>query len=307
MSWLKTKGLVKYAIFSEFDALASKAINWADVIILNKHSSNEAFSLATQAKEQNKRIIYDIDDYIFNVPKSLNVFTRNSIESRRIIDLSDVIVVENNRLFNKVRDSHSNVIIIPNGIHTETYPAPQLAKEQLQRYIFSTYVPTLDKFVSTFIKVLRTFQETHKWLTFDLYGNNAMNFPIARNIPICSYKDYMTTIIATRAFMAVVPLWGKEDTENVEYRESKSAIKYIMYGYAGIPAIYTNVLPYSAHVQNNETGLLVENTYDAWLDGMSRLASDYVLREKIRRNAYADICMNYHIRKSAKMYYEILL
>lgn len=306
MSWLKDKGLVDYAIISEFDQYATSMLNWANVIIFNKHSSDESYRLALHAKEKKKKIIYDIDDNIFNVPENLTVFSRKHHESLRIIELADTVVVENDRLLKAMHRIHTRLTVISNGLFTDKYKPGNLKEHIRSACLFSTYVPSLNKFIRTFVRVLHDFQFTHPHIRFDLYGNNAMDFPFDRIIPPCGYSDYMKSIIASQSLMGIVPIWGSEDAVSIAYRDCKSPIKYIMYGYAGIPAIYTNALPYTTCVVNGENGLLVDNTYESWIEAMAHMAGDSKLRQNLRRNAYDDVCANFHISKSAMAYYDVL-
>lgn len=308
MKWLEKRGYVEFAIASEFDNNAICMLKWADIVIFNKHSSDNAFRLATVAKNLNKKIIYDVDDNIFNVPRNLNVFSRNPIESSRIIELADVIVVENKYLYKVLQEYHTTIEIIPNAINFEIYGnKPHIpTRHQEKICLFSSYVPSLNKFIHTFIEVINKIRFINKNIRFDLYGNNSMNLPVHRVIPPSGFADFMLSIVSASPHMGIVPIWGDEDPSSLAYRDCKSPIKYIMYGLAGIPTVYTNVTPYKGHVTNEETGLLVDNNFESWIEAMERICKDVHLRNKIIKNAYYDIKNNFDMKESALKYYHIL-
>jgi len=306
MRWLKEQGLVEYAIVSEFDRNALFIVNWADVVIFNKHSSGDSYELACHAKALKKKIIYDIDDNIFNVPDNLNVFSRNHEDSLRIIKLASVLIVENTRLFNAMKPYHADLVVIPNGIFVDKYSSRILKNNKGHTCLFSSYVPSLNKFIRTFVQVLHDFQLKNPSVRFDLYGNNAMDFPADRVIPPSCFSDFMSSIVACRPSMAIVPIWGSEDLSSAAYRDCKSPIKYIMYGLARIPTVFTDAMPYTTCVVNEENGLLVNNDYESWFYAMSRIYKDNKLRKKIQHNAYRDVCENFNIKKSAMAYYGVL-
>ena len=60
---------IEYVVVSECSHVAKKAIEWSDVVYLNKHSTFEAYILVEYAKKIKRKVIYDIDDWIFKFPE----------------------------------------------------------------------------------------------------------------------------------------------------------------------------------------------------------------------------------------------
>ncbi|MBU0509626.1 glycosyltransferase [bacterium] len=84
--------------------------------------------------------------------------------------------------------------------------------------------------------------------------------------------------------LAVVPL-----TDSPAARV-KTAIKYYEYSLAGIPAVYSNTLPYSKIVRDGDTGLLASEATPDWIAKMSALIQDGDLRTQIATAAEKDVC-----------------
>ncbi|WP_028388424.1 glycosyltransferase [Legionella fairfieldensis] len=74
---------------------------------------------------------------------------------------------------------------------------------------------------------------------------------------------------------------------------AKSNLKYREYGACGIAGIYTDQPPYSDCIQNQETGILVQQTTEAWYHALKNLIENVNLRRHISSMAYKDIFTNY--------------
>ena len=112
---------------------------------------------------------------------------------------------------------------------------------------------------------------------------------------------YKTKIRDSGYWFAVVPLGGEEDIETLLFNSCKSCIKYIDYGSLGIPGIYSNTPVYSDVICNEETGFLVSNQDNCWINAMEKLYASKELRQKIRMNAYNDCIKNFGLDESAKV------
>jgi glycosyltransferase involved in cell wall biosynthesis len=311
LRYLKDTGNnIEFAVISERSIHAINLLSWSDVVIFSKHYSDTSYNIALHAKNSEKKIIYDIDDNIMAWPED-NPFRTDSKNYPPIISLADVVTVENERLKNSIQFLHDNFVIVPNGIYAERYQGKydnnNIYKEKF--YLFSAYISILKKFEGEFLQVLYNFHNKND-VRMKFYGEQVpqiMSLPFVDYIPMSTYETYMKSIITSGYMFAIVPLRGKEDPESYMYTKCKSPIKYITYGFAGIPAIYTDTLPFNAYVENYHTGILVDNTYASWYDAMDRLLKDNMLQKKIKKNAYCDVVENFHIRKSAYIYLKYVL
>jgi hypothetical protein len=69
------------------------------------------------------------------------------------------------------------------------------------------------------------------------------------------------------------------------FSSCKSPIKYFDYASASIPAICSNVPPYSDYVVHEQTGLLVENTTEAWINAIEALTQSTEIRQALAQAA----------------------
>lgn len=73
------------------------------------------------------------------------------------------------------------------------------------------------------------------------------------------------------------------------FNQCKSDIKWLEYSICGIPAVFSDVAPYRASIQDGKTGVLVKNDTGSWVRGLERLIEDGALRQEIARAAYDEV------------------
>lgn len=84
------------------------------------------------------------------------------------------------------------------------------------------------------------------------------------------------------------PRWdiGLAPLEDTAFTRGKSDIKFLDYAAAGAAGVYSRVPAYSATVRDGETGLLVDNSVEAWQAALERLIEDSDLRRRLARGAH---------------------
>jgi glycosyltransferase involved in cell wall biosynthesis len=97
------------------------------------------------------------------------------------------------------------------------------------------------------------------------------------------YESYARTLAAMRPDVLVAPL------DASRFSASKIPVKLLESAAVGAAGVYSRVPPYTEHVRDGETGLLVENREEAWLEALERLLGDPGLRRRIAANALAEV------------------
>lgn len=315
LDYLEMQERLIYTTLSECSPVADNAVKWADVLVLSKHSSREALALAKLANKSGKLIIYDIDDWIFSFPDysggtQLNGKLDLILE---IIELADIVTVANKRIKQRVIPYAKKPVLIPNGIWVEKHiRQKQNLKPELSRprIVFTNAdLLKLQHGKDTVLTALQIFFLKHPEYILDFYGDP---FPEMNSLPFLHftkripYAQYMRSLIYGKYQFAITPLGGQEDVNSTLFNQCKNPFKYLNYGCAQIPGIYSDTDIYRDVIENQSTGVLTENSLDGWLDAMEQLNSDASLRERIRRNAYADILKNHHISRGAARFLTLI-
>jgi glycosyltransferase involved in cell wall biosynthesis len=103
------------------------------------------------------------------------------------------------------------------------------------------------------------------------------NLVFSRFLP--NYQEFLVTLYRRNWDIGLAPLL------DTVYNRCKTDNKFREYGACGIAGIYSAIPPYAASVRHEITGLLTENTEDAWYQAVKRLILDAALRKKIAVNA----------------------
>jgi glycosyltransferase involved in cell wall biosynthesis len=97
------------------------------------------------------------------------------------------------------------------------------------------------------------------------------------------YAAYARSLAELRPDVLVAPL------DASRFSASKIPIKFLESAAVAAAGIYSRVLPYTDHVRDGETGLLVENREEAWTEALERLYADPDFRKGIAERALAEV------------------
>lgn len=312
LTYMYKNGLLEWeAILDENITL--QLLQKFDAILLNKHVSTIGLKIMFLAKELGIKVIYDLDDWIFNLPDYSVTFLEED-HLKNIIEFirgATFVTVSNEHLAKKISNIRK-ATIIENGIDIDELNIEQSIHHESEpcKIVYSnTDGIKLINFRNDFFKALSEFLRRNEYVSLEFWGDE---FPEIREIPRVILRGFMENTQYKKALVehgytfAISPLGGKEDFDSFEFNSCKTCIKYIDYGALGIPGIYSASPVYEGAVENFSTGLIVDNNYESWLGGMQRMLDDKVLRHQIRRNAYFDIKKNYGLKTQATLLSEIL-
>ena len=313
MDWLQDHCGVKYAVCGEASPHLFSMLRWADAVIFSKHFSPQAQKIAAAARVHGCVTLLDIDDWIFAFPAysgGVQKGTAHLENIRAMLDAVDHVTVPNEFLHEKVAKIRPDVVLMPNGIYVERYPKPCMMESSLPRIVFTNADSLkIQTFRHEFLQALNDFSSNYPEVIFDYFGDASPELLdlelmfFSNRIP---YNDFIHCLSKGGYIMAVTPLGGEEDPDSYFFNRCKNPFKYLNYGVAGIPCIYSNVKIYRDCVRHGETGILVENTYAAWTEALESLYSDRLARLAIRENAYRNVCEHHHIRQAAELLLKIL-
>lgn len=106
------------------------------------------------------------------------------------------------------------------------------------------------------------------------------------------YEAYVEYVLGRRWDIGIAPLIGSR------FETFKTQVKYREYGALGVAGVYSAVAPYVDYVDAGVTGLLVDNTVDAWVGALDHLIRNRQLRDAIAASAADDVRRHYHQRDS---------
>lgn len=316
LDYLEMRGDLVFTTLPENDPVTYKGVDWADALVLSKHSSEQAVNLARRARARGIKVIYDIDDWIFSFPKYSGGHASNNKLSLiyELIGLSNVVTVANVTLLNRVQSFVPSPVLVPNGMWVEKYVDSDIKISNLEakppRIVF-TNADFLKMHCAKdmLLTALQVFFIRHPEYVLDFYGDpfpEMFSMPFLHFTNRMPYSDYMQALASGRYQFSITPLGGNEDAEESEFNSCKNPFKYLNYGAARVPGIYSRAQIYEKCVIHEKTGIIAENNLQSWVDSLEMLASDSDLRQRIRSAAFMDVMKFHHIRNSADALMEVL-
>lgn len=114
------------------------------------------------------------------------------------------------------------------------------------------------------------------------------------------YEAYARSLAGFGPDVMIAPL------DETRFSSSKVPIKLLESAAVGAAGIYSRVLPYTEHVRDGETGLLVENDEDAWIDALEHLYADPDLRRRIAGAALREVQERFTVERVLPAFLEVL-
>jgi len=277
-----------------------------DIIIVQRDVLDWEFTklLVDKCKLFGVKLIFEIDDDIINMEKSSPIYHKfvHKIPAMRFLaQNADCITVSTDVLKIQMDAFNDNVIVIPNALsdywaldfnyklHDDSniikigYMGTRTHTKDLK--IIIDAIKNIQKILSDKQVIFEIIEGT----TEDIDDINIIRVPLDKSY----YPDFVPWLQdAVDWDIAIAPL-VKEDKINL----SKSELKYLEYTALNVPAIYSDVGPYSKAIIHEKNGMLVKNnTTKEWEENLLKLINDFELRQSILYNAINDVKTNYTIK-----------
>jgi GT2 family glycosyltransferase/tetratricopeptide (TPR) repeat protein/glycosyltransferase involved in cell wall biosynthesis len=271
-----------------------------DVFVIHREFADKKVCrpIIRAARELGKVIIYELDDLLFDIPKSnpnhpySDYITPDLLE---MVDEADIITVTTERLRAEIEarrpGAAARTYVLPNFTNLEFWGGAEAPAENASGPLIigwcgtNTHEEDLAILKPAIAKIARKYRgkvvfRFWGYLPDDLKGIEGVEL-VRGSVP--DLRMHAREMAKTRIDLGLAPLVDHP------FNHAKSNMKWLDYSICHVPAIFSAITPYSNSVVHGETGWLVENTADAWTDAMDRLISDTALRRKIARRAYEEV------------------
>ena len=282
------------------------------VLFLCRHTSVDAYLLAKKAKDLGLKVLYDIDDWIFDFPEN-NIAGLGESARKSALDmmrLADRVIASNFFLSKLLLEKFQiDAVVVPSGFYVPSLSDDGGGDFYSKKVLFVNGDNLKIKtFQSDFFKFLKTsFRDEERSLhvyadTYDLFPSNLRYEKKGRR----KREVFLSELVDERFHFAITPLSASEELESVDFIRCKSPVKYLLYGSIGLPCIYSDSWIYRDVVKDMDTGILVANTIESWMGAFERLISDDNLRSRISKNSYEDVRLNYSLDISARKILKVI-
>jgi glycosyltransferase involved in cell wall biosynthesis len=276
-------GAVRYRVLGEH---RPEDLIWGDVFVFERMAGAYTLHLIQALKQYGKRVVFEIDDLLTELPNFL-AHHRGSPETQKslkdAIAHADLVTTTTPRLAARLTTLNPQVVCVPNCI--KDMPPARAAHGDALAPKATLIVASSDTvLVDNLIAPLKHIQTK--------YGDQikvVVVGPISRAIeqggiqferaPVLPYPKFVELLQTLVNPIGLIPL------DDSVFSSCKSPIKYFDYASASIPAICSNVPPYADYLVHQQTGLLVENTTEAWVNAMESLIQSTPQRQALAQAA----------------------
>jgi hypothetical protein len=254
--------------------------------------------------------LYDLDDFMIGVPSYIpEQELRNKEVIIRAIRNCKVLTVTSARLTTLLETATEpglceKTIVCPNGFEfprgTRTPSKPQgIVLTQSDRL-------ALTASLSAVMTAVINFSERHDLRIF-FFGSldKEITSWSARIIHVgrLALWHYHAVLSALPSMIGIAPLETAADKATLNFINGKSDVKMVSYGGMGHPSVYSDAPPYSD--TDLRVGVLVENTFDAWTQGLETIYHD--MWEKLDRDQEQVIELRNMDRVASESWYEAIV
>ncbi|WP_407378851.1 glycosyltransferase domain-containing protein [Methanobrevibacter sp.] len=283
-----------------------------DVIVIQRVNPYSNI-LLKKAKKHNIKIVYESDDDFMDINPanpSYNYILGNFDNIKKLVTNVDQITVSTNELkerFDKL--GLKNVEIIKNYYVNDSLPLKPFAfrgNEFIKIGYFGTLTHDndLELIHNVILRLKDIFSKKGITINFEIAGasiDEKSDWFTVKKIPYypMSMKTFYDWLGKNSEWdIGIIPL------VNTEFNKCKSELKYIEFSALGIPVVASDMNVYNEAIEDGVTGFLANNE-DEWVNKLSMLIEDPILRNGIVNNARRDILENYNLKSRVNQWDEI--
>jgi len=230
-------------------------------------------------KKTNTPIVYDFDDAIWlpDVSDANKKFAwlKNPNKTKKIIELSDLIITGNKYLANYAKQFNKNTIIIPTTVNTEQYKASDKTKDNNKPVVIGWLGSlTTIKHLKTVLPALKRLKQKYQdKIDFSFIGDG--NF-FDHDLDVSGkWWNPETELKDLSKFdIGIMPL------PDDKWSKGKCGLKGLLYMSISIPAI---ISPVGVNVEIIDDGIngMLASTEDEWIEKISMLIDSEELRKTL--------------------------
>jgi glycosyltransferase involved in cell wall biosynthesis len=280
------------------DQITEEIIQWGDVFVLQGIVDKQAIALLhAYQQEQGKRIVVEQDDQIEvaedNPHKREHEISDAADVIKITMKIADMVTTTNSYLANKLRKYNKKVRVIHNFMDMEVWDLPKKRNTSDRLRIgwagSITHLSDLASIAPTILRISREFKN----LDFVFLGE-----PRAADLLPGLKAEYMlgvpfeawpSRLHGLRLDIGLAPL------RRTEFNRCKSNIKYLEYGIAQIPSVYSKTVYGVKNFDIRRRGMIARSV-EEWYPCLKNMIICKHIREDIVDGAYANVRQVYDLK-----------
>jgi glycosyltransferase involved in cell wall biosynthesis len=236
-----------------------------------------------------KPIIYETDDALQYLPAhhdAPNYRREVGGAIERFVKHADVVTVSTDFLAAMFRPIARRVVVLPNYLSSHLWTDDLGAADGAQREsVRIGFVGSMnhDRDFATLAPVLREALAKYPNVHVVSYGGISSGMENCQRFSVISadynYAAHPRRLAQAEIDIAIAPLTPSR------WNRCKSNVKFLEFGFLGIPGIFSDLEPYRDSVIHGRTGFLCDERQSSWRDALFTLIEDEELRRRVGRAA----------------------
>lgn len=295
-----------------------QALLMRDIIIVQRDfPSAETMSLLKKLKALGKKLVYETDDAFHLIPEDHpKAFHRAKAPAIfEFVKMADVITASTQKLADAFK-SYGNVTVLPNRLSATLWndallsACRQFRAQYPQDSIRIGLVGGADhaQDLALLKEAIAEIVDQHLNIDWVVYGDGAANLlkPLVAESRLITkksdfdYRGHPIRLAEMAIDIALVPLVDNE------FNQCRSNLKFLEFGFLGIPTIFSNTVSYNQTVIDGKTGLLANNSTVSWVNAISKLINNANLRRTMGSNAQKEVQTNWMLNSQLSGWQQIL-
>ena len=288
---------------SRIDADPAK---WADIIVVQRYFPlKETSPLLETFLASGKPVVFEIDDFLLNVPTSHTLyhnFQRTAPFIREFLPKVDLVTVTTDALRERIVTFNPNTVTLPNLIDESAFvqaaPAADPSKTVIAYMGSPTHGKDLELVEEALFQVRDRFGSAVEFIFWGCAGTRLAK--LGRIIPFDdSYASFLKTLGKVHFDIGLAPL-----ADNA-FNRCKSNIKWLEYSAYARAGIFSDLEPYRDSVEHGKTGMLAGNDPREWAEALKYLITHPTERKIMGRNARKEAFTRFGLSRGVHRYLEI--
>jgi len=298
-----------------FADITSAAVSYGalleyDTIFVQRFHEWDAFYVLERLKKAGKRIVYDIDDDLFSIPRenpAANVIRKDqqfaALETMR---LADTVIVATPVLQQRLEQDigvKDKIVVVPNALDLEGMtPTALCGSPDGVRRIFwqggtthaedwSVCLSAIERIMMEEADVRLTLLGFLPPMVMDMVQHHSWQGRV-EHMGFSEPETYYQMVKHVRAEVGIAPLIDNR------FNSAKSELKFVENSVIGMPTVASRVAPYENAIKDDQSGYLV-STPDEWYLALKALLSDEAKRKAMLEEARKYVAAEHDIRKVA--------
>lgn len=284
-----------------------------DTIFVQRIHDWESFYMLEKLKKAGKRIVYDIDDDLFNITPdnpAYNTITRDDqLAAAHTMKLADVVTTTTPELQRRLTGVLEGVspVVVPNAWDCDDRWSQGIGSpDGMKRILWTGGASHGADWEVCFEAVMKVMAERPEAMLMILgYLPPCIErvaSELSDRIQFCGFRDpqtYYEMVHHVRADVGIAPL------QMTGFNQAKSPIKYLEYSLIGVPTVASNWMPYSPVIEDKVNGRLVDGV-EEWKSAIGFLLDRPNKAREMVRKARERCQMEFDLNDAIAQWEEIL-